>query len=320
MITKDQINAANKRVKDVDAKLGKLTGQILEARGKALECKRKAEAKKAELPIDASIEQHQAAAREAAAEFTKHDGERKYWAELHERLTKELATTRMEAAQAEATCVQLAQQFWEGRFEEQTRAFFERNFDALKDLLGTIVRMSHGNMPRLFEFWQMLTAKFPGDLEQMRSGVVASERVLPPPAIALNLRTEDREAATGVAQGSDHDGRRSRQLSAVGPDCSAESVDNIRGREASTRRGISHHEARIYNERRELESLRGQLSRDGHKKDKAKELSDKIAAAESTIANAEAAIKTHEATLAECAAQLAAIETERAKLEAVKVG
>ncbi len=173
--------------------------------------------------------------------------------------------------------------------------------------------MSHGSMPRLFEFWQMLTAKFPGDLEQMRSGVVASERVLPPPAIALNLRTEDREAATGVAQGSDHDGRRSRQLSAVGPDCSAESVDNIRGREASTRRGISHHEARIYNERRELESLKGQLSRDGHKKDKAKELSDKIAAAESTIANAEAAIERMKRLSAECAA-LAAIEAD-AKLE-----
>lgn len=320
MITKDQINAANKRVKDVDAKLGKLTGQILEARGKALECKRKAEAKKAELPIDASMAQHQAAAREAAADLAKHEGERKYWAELHERLTQELAATRMEAAQAEAACVQLAKQFWEGRSEEQTRALFERNFDAFKDLLGTFVQLN-GYTPRPAVFWQWIFGNAPYDMEQMKPGVMASERVLPAPAIAENLRSEDREAATGIAHGAD-DGRRARMLAAVGLDCSQEAEQNVRGRENSTRRAISHQSSRIYNERRNIANFQEQLNREKHRKDKekTKELSAKIADAESTIANAEAAIKTHEATLAECAAQLAAIETERAKLEAVKVG
>jgi hypothetical protein len=323
--TKEHVNAAHKRVQQIDQKLGKLVHQVAEARVRALDAATKAGSwKSAAVPIDAPIERHMAAAGESGNEYAVHEGQRKYWAGFHLRLLPELIATREEAVKAELDCVEAARQFWDDRFTEQARAFFSRNEDVLRDIYGSLSVMRR-HQPTLEEFWTALLVHAPqndhtGNPAVYLPGVKAAERILPPPPVAENLRPDERNAVRAAMNGFVNEAHQ-RVLATVGIDASASALDTLRERDTSIRRMVQKTQERLVAIPREVEDAKRELKeavRVGAP-GLAGRLQATIAELAAEVQSKTSAIRDREAELLEIADDIAAIELERAKLAAVEL-
>ncbi len=318
-ITRETINAACKRLQDADAKLGKLVHQITQARTRAHECKRLAEDRKVPVPIDAPIDQHLAAASEAGGDYARYQGERRYWAELHKRLTDELSATRLAVVQAEQDCLSLSAKFWDDRFTEQARAFFERNKAELRDLFGTLAKVI-GEEPSMPGLWQAISRHVPEDVETYRAGVKATDKILPALPEAENLHGQARGAAASILAGQ-ADERLHRLLGSVGIDTSDAALAAAQQRQRGEFVAISAAQSKLLQAKSRLASLEADLAACKHsgKSDRVDELSEKVSEAKVECARLDSAVKGRQATADECKAEIEAIALERAKLAAVEV-
>jgi hypothetical protein len=324
VITKNDFNAAAKRVQLVDQKLGKLEKQISDARVRALDCMQKAEAKKVSVPIDAPFEEHLAAAGASGGDFARFEGERKYWATLHARLMPELIAARREAVQAELDVVETVRMFWDDRFNEQAKAFFARNHELLRDLFGTLAMLRNGP-PTSNEFWAAVMVHAPqndpsGNLSEYIPGIRAAERILPPAPVAENLRGDQRNAARVLLNGF-ADERNQRAVAAVGVDASSGALDALRERHTSAKRVVQQLQERLAVIPRELEDAKNHLKeavRVGAP-EQARRLQAAIDGLTAEVQSKQSAIRHREVELLEITDDLAAVELERAKLKAVEI-
>lgn len=314
-VTKADVNAAHKKVRELDERIAKLEHQIVQARHRAAECAGKiADRKAVSLPIDAPMSDHMSAANEAAADFARYQGERRYWAQLHARLTDELAAARMSAVQAEKRCHELANQFWTDRVNEQARAFFAANRDSLRDLYGSLAQCGPVASPR--DFWMFLLDFAPASLDEYDAGAAAAARVLPPVPMAQSLTSEQRNAALTNAS-PEH----AAILRAVGINASNEAVAERARRRADLQRILEENRADLRREEPSLRALQGELeaARANGDENTARRIADAVTHSEARIARTRGYIQNCETGIREADSELLAIEAERARLAAVEL-
>lgn len=314
--TKQDYNAACERLQRADHQIGKLTHQILQARVRALDCKRRVDQMRV-LPGDVSLDDHAAAAAGIAADFAKLEGERRYWAHYHAQLMEQIVDARNEAAAAKQMCREVMARFWRDRWGEQVRGFFDSNRRVLSDMYGTFARLTEST-PSGREFWGSLLQSLP-DIEIYKGGLLATEKVIPSSLPETeHLRSID---------SAEHNSPSTRaEFLRVGPKADPDHVEDLKARIRDTESLISENAEKVAVARKKVEAAEGVLSDTREQAKGARYYDEDIAALESAARVARHELKVLEekgrdltARRMEQLDEVREAEDELAKLEAVKV-
>lgn len=306
--TKQDYKAATERLQTADHLIGKLTHQIIQARVRAFDCKRKASQIDL-LPDGASMDDHAAAAVGIAAECAKHEAERRYWAHYHEQLMGQIEGARKAAADAKRACAEVAANFWRERFGEQVQAFFDSNKGALSDLYGSYARLSE-TAPSEREFWGALLPHLP-NAERLKPGLWATEKVIPSslPETA-HLRPID--------SAEHHMPANLAEFLRVGPNVDAENIAELKQRAVHFAELVAQSDEKVAAARRSVD-LAAAAIHGGRYQAEIENLESALSVAKHNLKQLEANAADLVTRQAECLQELREAEEELARLEAVRI-